>query len=203
MEKRAEKNEKRIKRLKRRINRKLKKHVLAFVFAQIVILLLFVPDMINQKPPITLDDTTEKNVVIEKVRFIRGGPKSSDKIDIITSDGKYRFPNIDTGGNYSNRKLKDLLSEGDVITIRYKERLTVFGRNLVIADARTENEVYRTFDEFKKQMEDGFYLWIGVFVLVELVYAAVLFVVLLTDGVIDDIRGLHRRLSKRKSLKKQ
>ena len=159
--------------------------------------------MINQKPPITLDDTTEKNVVIEKVRFIRGGPKSSDKIDIITSDGKYRFPNIDTGGNYSNRKLKELLSEGDVITIRYKERLTVFGRNLVIADARTENEVYRTFDEYKKQMEDGFYLWIGVFVLVELVYAAVLFVVLLTDGVIDDIRGLHRRLSKRKSLKKQ
>lgn len=186
-------------KIKRRIKKRIKRHALIFVLIQIVIFQFFVPSLLRQFPPITLEDTKRAVIVVEEVNFEEVYHRTY-RLEIKSSGLTYRFPLDCSDDEYSIYELRDTISIGEVIEIRYIEYQIAFGKRLDIVDARADSKVYRIFDVYKHRRESAFYFGLILFLIIEVVYILILYKVLSIEGVVFDVKKLLSKSLTRKKL---
>lgn len=122
--------------------------------------------MLNQSKPIKEDETKTIVVKVEETKYERR-LVSEYKFAIIADSYEYQFDQRGAFSECSNRELNESIKINDVLTIKYYEN--IWGEKKVV-DARTENNVYRSFEHYNSQR--AFVFVIVFFVVLEIVFIA-------------------------------
>lgn len=122
--------------------------------------------MLNQSKPIKEDETKTIVVKVEETKYERR-LVSEYKFAIIADSYEYRFDERGAFSECSNRELNESIKINDVLTIKYYEN--IWGEKMVV-DARTENNVYRSFEHYNSQR--AFVFVIVLFVIFEIIFVA-------------------------------
>lgn len=148
------------------------RHLLIAVFFQLLILSCFISLFLNSKQ-IGLNQTISKDIVVEETYLIHGGRIESRFI--IFSDGKtFYFPNQTGQLQLSNSKLYDVISEGSLLSIIYFEKTGLFGTKNWVVDARNQETVYRSIEEYNKNKIGVIPMLVVLFLVVEIIFCGVL-----------------------------
>ena len=138
--------------------RKFTKILIIFALVQLLIV-GFLSMEIFQHQQANENNIKTITVTIEQIKKSQTFFSRVDDVVMICSDSVwYQFLPVSTISNdeYGINELYEALSVGDELTIQYHELTRLFERMNYIADARSENTVYRSIDEYNIRTRDGF-----------------------------------------------
>ena len=115
------------------------------------------------------NDIKSAQIVVEDTRYSKIRRDYWLIIDA-TDANRYIFPARPTKSEYSTAQLNDLISKGDVLTVKYIEGLSLLGNSRFIVDARTEKDVYRSLEEYNRGKEGTDVVIVISFVVLELIF---------------------------------
>ena len=161
------------------------------VFIQLMIILLFCR-IWNESQTIDLKNTIQRNITVEEIYITR--VISEYRLVIYSDSQKYLVASSTTAADYSVSKLYESISIGDELSIIYYEKNSIFNKNNIILDARSETETYRSYEEYKKGKMGLLFAVIIMFIVVELFFCGIIFVFIWLEQNI--IKGLYRKIKK-------
>lgn len=145
----------------------LMRALLIFALVQIAIIVLYTY-MLNESKPIELERVKQIDITVEEICYKK--VISEYRLDIYSDLKKYSFASRGTTKEYSNSELYEIISTGDLLTIVYYEKSSVFGTENRVVEARTKTETYRSFEEYNKG-KNGLSVGVTVlFVMIEIVF---------------------------------
>jgi hypothetical protein len=148
---------------------KILKAIIAFIIIELLLLFFFV-GAIQESRQIEAEDTEQIVVTVDSTERIHA--LRFDRFYIYANGVRYKFSNIGAfAKSYSNSELDREIKTGDVLTLTYYEKHTLFNGGLWVADARSENTVYRDFDEYNAAKNGVDVILTIIFVTFELVFA--------------------------------
>ena len=153
--------------------RKCLKKILIPVVIQVIIILLFCK-MINMSRTIDIKDTKQLTVTVDAIHYDHNG-RLDNRVWIESNSQRYFFGRNATSNEYSVDEVFDSLSEGDQITIIFHEEDSIFGPQNWILDARTETEVFRTYEDYLKSKTNLIPAVCALFSFVELLFLSGVF----------------------------
>ena len=115
------------------------------------------------------NDIKSAQIVVQDTKHIKITRESWLVIDSSDAD-RYIFPARPTMSEYSTAQLNDLISKGDVLTVKYIEGLSLLGNCRFIVDARTEKDVYRSLEEYSRGKEGTDVVIVVSFVILDLIF---------------------------------
>lgn len=152
--------------------RKCLKKILIPVVIQVIIILLFC-EMLDMSRTIDIKDTKQLTVTVDAIRFDIG--LFEDKVCIKSNSEQYIFGTNCTSNEYAIHEIFESISQGDEITIIFHEVDSIFGPQNWILDARTETEVFRTYEDYLKSKTNIIPVVCALFSFVELLFLSGVF----------------------------
>ena len=173
--------------------RTLRKAII-FVWAQILLIIGFLY-LLNESLPVDISDTEQIAIIIDDIEVVKS--RYSDQLVVYSNSIKYIFPKRTILDNeLTNGELSEMLRIQDQLQITYYERFSVFGKKNMIIAAQSENEIYRSYENYCSIARSGIVPTVVVFSILEIILcgAAIVFVWL----HFHTLKGIKRKL-KRKS----
>lgn len=147
--------------------------ILVPVVIQVIIILLFC-EMLDASRTIDIKDTKQMSVTVDTIRFDRG--ILENKVCIESNSEQYIFGTNCTLNEYSVHEIFESISQGDQIMIIFYVEESIYGTQNRILDARTETEVFRSYDEYLKNKTNIIPVVCVLFSFVELLFVSGVFV---------------------------
>ena len=144
--------------------RKLSRFWMKIAIVQALLLLLFLPTLINAAGPKQLQ-TSE--IVVQSFHTTRAGFKNTRHLIITDGVAIYRVPARHSSNEVGASQMKDNLSEGDKITLTYYQTSRWGQTENYVVGAYTETEVFRMVDEYYRSMKGGLVITWVVFIVFE------------------------------------
>ena len=159
-----------IKRKKK--NRINMRKVITMVTIQFVIALFF-GCMLQGSMPIALEKTKPATITVDAVQYIRSG---EGYLIISSNSDTYIFDNSGYPEQYGVRKLRDMITAGETLSIRYtKSWMLSLGIHNRIVDARTESEILRSMEIYNEGVKNHPFYTSIFWGFIELVFLFVVF----------------------------
>lgn len=150
----------------------MKKHILKVLITQLLLIILFSYALYLSRPA-SQSKITRINITVSQIQC---EPTINEHIlCIYSNDGKYIFPNLGPNVNWSRNELNNEIKVGDELTISYIRSYTVLGIRNWIVECENQSVQYRSMEEYNKQHDGLFVIEIFLFVLVEVLYFSLLF----------------------------
>ena len=166
--------------------------ILLLTLIQLVIVLLLVHFM-NESRQININDTKQIDITVDDIYII--GSRRLKWLFVADDSTRYLFMSRPTLEERSIYELYDSISKGDELSlIYYESNHIIFGNVNVVVDARTETEVYRTFDEYNRSSQGLSTFVLIVFLIAEFIFIGIAFVcVWLNRG---NLKSLYKKMNK-------
>ena len=150
---------------KRKHQKSLCRFWIKIAIVQALLLLLFLPTLINAAGPgpekLQTSEVTVQSVGIYYVT------KTGKHLLISDGETTYRVPSRHSSNEVGASQMKDKLSVGDKITLTYYQSYHWFQPEYRVVGAHTETDVFRTVDEYYRSMKTGLIITWIVFVVFE------------------------------------
>ena len=115
------------------------------------------------------EDIKCAEIVVEGTSYIRITKHYWLIVDT-TDTNRYVFPERQTTEEYSTSQLNASISRGDRLTIKYREEYSILGKSNFVVDARTENKIYRSLEEYIRGKKGTNAVIITSFAILELIF---------------------------------
>ncbi len=170
------------------VEKKVLRTLAAFLIIQFGFVLL-----VCMGSPVAIQKNTKQVDIIVEDFYVVGGYSGRYKYRelIIESDStEYRFDDRASLKEYSVPQISKAISVGDPLTIRYYERTGIFGTRMWVVDARTETEVFRSWEEYSKRV------WIVLILIciIDLLFVASFFAFLPFNK--NTLKSIYRKIKK-------
>ena len=154
-------------------HRRSLKKILIPVVIQVIIILLFYK-LINISKAVEIEDTTQMTVTVDAIRY-EYNARIESRVWIKSNSQQYFFGSPHTSNDYAAHEIFESLSEGDEITIIFYEENSISGPRNRIIDARTDTEVFCTYENYLKSMTNVIPAVCALFSFVELLFLSGVF----------------------------
>ena len=156
------------------VEKKLIRNIFTVVLIQVLIIVMFFMAF-NTSHPIDITDTKQAEITVDDVHYRVSQSRYSKNYWLIISENstEYIFSNLEPSAEYSVNELSESISVGDRLFLRYYETFNIFGKINLIVDARTENETYRTLEEYNSSKQGVDIAVIIVFSVIEVLFCVV------------------------------
>ena len=165
--------------------------LIIFVFVQLLIILCFVY-ILNKSKPIALSDTKQIDITVEDAHYFK--VLSEFRLTVYSDSTKYLFASRGTFSEYSVGKLYETIAIGDRLALIYYETDSILGKINLVVDARTETEIYRSFEEYNRGKEGLAVVVTVMFSIIELAFCGVVILYIWLE--IHLVRGVYRKTKK-------
>lgn len=171
------------------------KKFLPLLLVQLLIVFFFAYCIIDSQP-IDISDTKQIDITVDdmyKIHRHRG-----TWVAVVADSTEYIFQTGVLSEEYSTSKLYQTISKGDNLSLIYYEtdRILFRGKTNIVVDARTETEIYRSFEVFNRNRQNTPILIAIVFSIIELILIGVVFLNVWLDY--KTIRSVYRNARKRR-----
>ena len=155
------------------VEKKLIRNVFISVLIQVLIIAMFFMAF-NTSHPIDITDTKQAEITVDDTycRFT-GRRLTTTWLVISENSTEYIFSSLEPSAEYSVNELYESISVGDRLSLRYYETFNILGKINLIVDARTENETYRTLEEYNNSKQGVDIAVIIVFSVIEVLFCVV------------------------------
>lgn len=155
------------------VEKKLIRNVFISVLIQVLIIAMFFMAF-NTNHPIDITDTKQAEITVDDTycRFT-GRRLITTWLVISENSTEYIFSSLKPSAEYSVNELHESISVGDRLSLRYYETFNILGKINLIVDARTENETYRTLEEYNSSKQGDDIFVIILFFVIEVIFCAV------------------------------
>ena len=135
-----------MKRKRKRKYQQKTRCVFYFLLIECIVLVLFCV-VLDKSKPVDISQIKEASVIVEDTTYINSG--QIRRFHIICDSETYIFsaPWL-AFGEYPLHELSKEIHIGDQLVVRYHERQGLSGVKKWIIDARSENNVYRSIDDY-------------------------------------------------------
>ena len=180
------------------VEKKLIRCIFVFILIQVFIVLLFLR-LFDNAQPVKIEETKQADIIVEDI-YIVSFPKEHWLV-IVADSGRYKFNNHPMFDKYSLEELKELISKGDKLELKYSEEYNIFGKVNLIADMRSETEIYRTIEENNLAFQGVPTFIVILFSVIELIFAGIVILYCWLEQNIS--KGLYRKIKKYLSRKQK
>ena len=178
------------------VEKKLIRNVFISVLIQVLIIAMFFMAF-NTNHPIDITDTKQAEITVDDT-YCRFTGRRLTTTWLVISENSTEF--IFSGDEpfseyeYSVSELHESISVGDRLSLRYYETFNILGKINLIVDARTENETYRTLEEYNNEKQGDAILVIILFSVIEVLFCAIVFISFALDK--NTIKSIYRKVKK-------
>lgn len=175
------------------VDKRLLRTLLLLALIQIIIIILFVESM-SDLQKIDIQDTVEVDITVDDI-YIHGTQKT-ERLYVVADDTKYVFKSRSSFNEYSTMELSRSVSIGDQLSLRYfKSDKIFFPESNIVVGAESENEIYRTIEEYNNS-KNGLAFWvILIFSVIELIFVPL--VTLFVWLNFKKIKNIYKTLSRK------
>ncbi|MBQ8791472.1 MAG: hypothetical protein IJZ51_09190 [Ruminiclostridium sp.] len=142
-----------------------------FIVIQILIILLFSFLLIESRP-IDSKDMKRLDLVVESIDYKK--VISEYRMDIYSDSVRYSFNSRSVLSECSVSELYDKIKVGDRLSVIFFEKSSLFDKQNLIIDARTETEIYRSVDTYNNGKSSIVTVVIIILCIVEILFFGVL-----------------------------
>lgn len=142
-----------------------------FIVIQILIILLFSFLLIESRP-IDSKDMKRLDLVVESIDYKK--VISEYRMDIYSDSVRYSFNSRSVLSECSVSELYDKIKVGDRLSVIFFEKSSLFDKQNLIIDARTETEIYRSVDTYNNGKSSLVTVVIIILCIVEILFFGVL-----------------------------
>ena len=142
-----------------------------FIVIQILIILLFFFLLIESRP-IDSKDMKRIDLVVESIDYKK--VISEYRMDIYSDSVRYSFNSRSILSECSVSELYDKIKVGDRLSVIFFEKSSLFDKQNLIIDARTETEIYRSVDTYNNGKSSLVTVVIIILCIVEILFFGVL-----------------------------
>ena len=157
------------------VEKKLIRNVFISVLIQVLIIAMFFMAF-NTNHPIDITDTKQAEITVDDTycRFT-GRRLTTTWLVISENSTEFIFSGDEpfSGYEYSVSELHESISVGDRLSLRYYETFNILGKINLVVDAQTENETYRTLEEYNNAKQGDDIFVIILFFVIEVIFCAV------------------------------
>jgi hypothetical protein len=143
------------------------------IMIQLLIILAFIR-MLALSRPVDISDTREIDITVDNTyhtKFLK------DYMLIIESSlGRYTIYNNSRADRYSVDELYKIIKIGDSLSLSYYESFGILGKTNCVIEARSADDVYRSYDEYYNAKQGVDIFVIILFAIVELIFAGIVFI---------------------------
>jgi hypothetical protein len=170
------------------VEKKVLRILAAFLIIQFGIVLL-----ICMGKPVAIENTKQVDIIVEDFHVVGTyNARHHGRELIIESDStEYRFGDRATLKEYSVLQISQTISVGDRLTVRYYERTGIWGTRNWVVDARSEMEVFRSWEEYNN---GGFWATLILFCIIELLLVVTFFSFLGVNK--NTLKSIYRKIKK-------
>ena len=193
-------NQKALRKRKRQRAKKIKeiKKLVRFILIALLIQTLLIPLFSATFSCFAPIDTKEATIKVDDIIY-----KIGTNTLILVSDGiNYRIVGNDSLKQVSVRKLSKIISVGDTFSIMYYVDQGLFVTHYVIADMRSETEIYRTLEAHNKARLVGGISGIITLSFAEIAFLCVWWTLFKFSFDIDSKIKKHRKKKREKKIRK-
>ena len=144
-----------------------------FILIQVIIVLLFLC-LIQESQQIDINDTKQVEITVDGMRKYR--LLNEYRLIVDADSVSYMFNSPSTSEEYSVAELYESISVGDRLLLIYYEDSFWFTDVNFVVDARTETEVYRSFEENNRAKEGLPTILLIVFAIIELIFLGIVWI---------------------------
>ena len=180
------------------VEKRLIRCIFVFILIQVFIVLLFLR-LFGNGQPVKIEETKQADIIVEDI-YLVSFPKDHWLV-ILADSGKYKFDNHPMFDKYSLEELKEFISKGDKLKLMYSEEYSIFGKVNLIADMRSETEIYRTIEENNLAFRGVPTIIVILFSVIELIFVGVVLLYFWCQQNIT--KGLYRKIKKHLSRKQK
>ena len=181
------------------VEKKSIKAILLLVLIQFLIIFSLVL-LVRGSQQIDINDTKQIDITVDDIYIIRV-PKE-DWLFVVADSTYYLFTSQATFEDYSVHELYNSIFKGDRLSLVYYELDSIlFKRVNTVVDARTETDVYRTFEEYNRGKQGVHIFVVILYSIIELVFIGIVLVyVWINSGIIKSIyrKTKNHRLKQKK-----
>jgi len=143
--------------------------ILLLLLIQLLIIFSFV-FLMSGSQQIDISDTKQIDITVEDLYITRKAKEN--QLTVVANSTQYLFTGRATAKDRSVDELYSTISKSDTLSLIYYES----GKTNVVVDARTETEVYRSFEEYNRG-KDGLPGFVVVlYSIIELLFIGILLV---------------------------
>lgn len=171
--------------------KKLFRVLLALILLQSVTVFIF-SHMLFESRQVNIRDTKEIDIIVDD--FYRYRVSKEAKLVIVADGNEYLFNSRSSFAEYSVDELYNSISEGSCLSLIYYETYEISGRVNLVVDARSENEIYRTIEEYNRGKQGLPVFVVIIFFATEIVFVGIILLYVRTKCSI--FKSIFRKITK-------
>lgn len=165
--------------------------ILLFVFVQLLIAFSFTR-LYTDSQQINENDIKQIDIIVDD--YYRYRVLKEEKLVIVADGNEYLFNSHSTFSEYSVYELYNSISEGSSLSLIYYETYEISGRVNLVVDARSENRIYRTIEEYNRGKQGLPVFVVVMFSVIEIIFVGIILVYVWIEGNI--FKRIFRKIKK-------
>ncbi len=146
---------------------KIMRRLFLFIIIQFLIVFMFV-QFIERSEQLDINDTQQIDIIVDDKYIFKA--LTEHRLVIVADSVNYLFMSRATIDEYSVDELYSSVSNGERLSLVYYESNFLFEKVNIVVDARTETQIYRTFDGYNYSKEGIHIFGCIIFSIIELLF---------------------------------
>jgi len=173
------------------VEKKTLRMLILFVVIQLVIIFISV-SFFRDSQPTSIEDVKRVDIVVDdayRLQILR-----ENRLYVVSDSTTYVFTSRPGAKEYSVNQIYKSIHEGDRLFLMYKETSGIFGKVNFVVDARSETEIYRTFEGYNNGKKGLPLIIVIASAVIEIAFIGIVFVSVWLDR--STFKSICRKMKK-------